>query len=225
MKKLLLSIFIASCSVLAVAQDFSVARLDTTFVGSKDVSDFGGKIGLINNTNSSLALKWKRIDNDKPTDWQTSVCDASNCYPYDVDSANFSLPVSGFNNLMNVHFYPYQTFGLATVKVKVENRNDPSNAYNLTFIGDARDTSATTGVFDNVIETVLFNYYNDQIQITTQKSIALSANIYNLTGQIVENKSGFGSNLVVSTSNLQEGIYLVEYTVGTTRIVEKVIVR
>lgn len=224
MKKYIFLIFICSSSVLGFSQSFQVADTDTIFYGLHTDVEFGGHINLINGSGSNLALKWKRTENNIPTDWKTSICDPGSCEPPEVDSSTFTLPSIGLSNFINIHFYPYNVEGIGTTKVRVENRNDASNFYVLSFVGDAR---TTTGIGDeDRVSTISMypNPTNGVLNIRTSSSETLAVTIYNAMGQMIKTYQGYG-NISKDLSFLDKGIYLVHVNNGTNNFTEKLLIK
>lgn len=224
MIRLILSTILIISYSFGFSQDFEVGNTDTTFYGEHTVSDFGGYINLINNTSGNLSLKWKRTENSLPTGWVTSICDPTSCKPPESDSSNFTLPKTGTSNYINVHFYPDNVQGLGTTKVRVENVNDPSNFYVMSFVGDAR---VATGIEDENFSTTVSLYPNPSngtLNISSSNDEMISVNVYNLIGEKVLSLQGV-NKISEDISSLQTGMYLVEVNNGTNSFTEKLLVK
>lgn len=207
---------------ISYSQSFSVETTDTSFTGLAIQYDFGGHINLSNLTGSDLPLKWERIENDLPNGWETSICDPGACRPPEADSSNFTLPVTGNSNYINIHFYPNDVEGLGTTRVKVENPNDPTEFYILTFIGDTRPLSTTEISLSSV--SVYPNPVNDKLNIDLSTDSQATISLYDMTGNLVSTVNG-QSNLSMDTSFLSSGIYLLEVKTDNDSFTQKVIIQ
>lgn len=49
---------------------------------------------LTNNSSSPIDLSWKRVTNDIPDLWETSVCDANLCYGSDQDEPTMTFTLA-----------------------------------------------------------------------------------------------------------------------------------
>ena len=223
MKKIILFTFALSTALLGQTQSFEAAATDASFKGVHTESDFGGNIGLVNNTAGTVALKWIRTENDLPTGWVTSICDPTSCKPPESDSSNFNLPRTGTSNYINIHFYPDGIEGIGTTKIRVEDPNDVSNYYILSFVGDAR---TTTGIneFSSSTISMFPNPSNGNLNINSSSTDLISVSVFNMIGEEVLQISG-NNKIQQDISDLKAGIYLVQVSNGDNKFTEKLIVR
>ena len=75
------------------------------------------------NNYSSTNLRFIRIQNTLSGQWTSAYCDCELCHDVATDSADFFIAV-GDSCVTSAHFYPSNSKGMGTLKVKVF---DPSN--------------------------------------------------------------------------------------------------
>lgn len=208
MKTLILQTFLLLVSVVSFAQNFSVGALDTTFYGYSTDVDFGGSISLKNNTLQTLSMKWIRIENTLPSNWESSVCDPNACYLTTKDSAAFSLPKVGFNNIINVHFYPNNTEGTGTTKVKVFQTSNRNAYVVLNFTGVAQGPSTSMEV-----EQEGFMVYptqtKDLVNVINITNEEIGIEIFDMTGRSAK-KQVILSSETIDISSFSAGIYFLK---------------
>lgn len=191
-------------------QNFSVEVPDTTLYGQASQSDFYGDINLYNNTSNSFSMRWVRIEESIPASWYTSVCDPVACRPPTMDSASFSLPVTGDNNI-NVHFYPENTPGIGYIRIKLYEVLNPTSTTILTYNGDASGAVSITEI--QKVEGIGQNFPNPFNNTTTIKWQLQTNNdaqiqILDASGRLVKNYSLEGNQgVVVINEHLPVGMY------------------
>ena len=84
--------------------------------------------GLIyNNIPDSVDVKWVRFEDIVPSGWYgTAVCDGKQCYVRSVSTSVFRMDANSFDNF-EVHFYPNDLTGNATVRLKAWVIGDSAN--------------------------------------------------------------------------------------------------
>jgi hypothetical protein len=223
MKRIVIISAVLLTSFFGYSQSFEVLNTDTAFYGSRQDSDFGGNIGLVNNTAGTVALKWIRTENDLPAGWVTSICDPTSCKPPESDSSNFNLPMTGASNYINIHFYPDGIEGIGTTKIRVEDPSDMSNYYVLSFVGDAR---SITGIneFSSSTISMFPNPSNGNLNINSSSTDLISVSVFNMIGEEVLQFSG-NIKIQQDISDLNTGIYLIQVGNGINKFTEKLVVR
>ena len=191
------------------SQNYTVTADSITYSGSAFESTFYNKIKINNNTSSLIIMRWVRVQQDMPGNWTSSVCDNVTCHPETTDSALFSLPPNS-NNSIFLHFYPANTPGIGTVKIRVYNTTNPSESALLTFIGDA--TSAGITEKGKMTMDIFPNPAKDKLIINVANNQkALNVGIFNALGQEVKsvNFMDVQKNITVNISELPDGYYFV----------------
>ena len=227
MKNRILPLILAAFGlVTANAQNFSVEVLDTTLSGPANETDFYGDINLTNNTSSALDMRWERINVALPGLWTTSVCDPQLCHPVSTDSADFSLPVFGIYNYINVHFFPNDVAGSGFIQVKVYELDFPQDYFILTFNGEATSgvgiSEATPGSI-----SVFPNPAKEQagLNINYDFNGAMDIQVANMFGAVMMKKSidnRYGQ-VFLDVSYLPNGMYFISFRSDDLEIVRRII--
>jgi hypothetical protein len=90
-------------------------------------------------------------------------------------------------------------------------------------IDDSFITSTLDNEFDNEI-TIYPNPANESLSISHKTIDALSIKILDLAGRILSTLTTSGTNMI-NTSNLDNGVYLVEITTGEKKSVKKIVIQ
>lgn len=217
----LLFTLLASLSIsFAYSQSFSVETNDTSFTGLAIQYDFGGYIDMNNLSGEAIDLKWERIENDLPSGWETSICDPTSCKPPEADSSEFSLPVSGVANHINIHFYPNNVEGIGTTRIRLEDPNNPQTFYILSFTGDTRPLGLESETLSSLV--MYPNPAQDFLYVKSSSNQSIQLELYNSTGQIIVSKVSIG-NSEINLSQLPKGIYLAKVISGSDSFSQKII--
>lgn len=203
----MLMMMLVACA--AYGQSFSVDQTTVTVYGSATASYFNKAIKVYNNTSGNLQLRWVRMQQIMPPSWRTSVCNEYYCFPMSTDSAMFTI-TPGDSDMVDMHFYPFDTPGSATIYVDLYVVNDPSERMTLTFNGNA-----PVGVEEQVLAgmNVYPNPVSDKVYIDAGKANAgLSVEVYDQLGQIVKRESfvGTGDHAELNVSDLSAGCYMMK---------------
>ncbi len=87
-----------------------------------------------NSTKDTIHLKWRKVLNQVPQDWEASVCDNGNCYTSLLDSGTMNPVLPGEYGLLLLHITPKKTQGTAIVKYVVWETSNPVKQDTLTYI-------------------------------------------------------------------------------------------
>jgi len=140
MKKLILTFCFGMLSFGLFAQIISISgdTIYTNGIASEfDIVAYGS---IRNTGNSTGYFRWVRITNSLSANWKNAICDVVTCYSDNTDSSDFSLNANEIGN-MDAHFYPDNSAGGGTTRVRVFEIGNPSNQTVITFIASANATS------------------------------------------------------------------------------------
>lgn len=182
MNKIFTLFLVIAAAATAYGQSFSVEQPSATAFGSYTANEFYTDIKVYNNTSSNLTIRWVRTQQLMPPTWRTSVCNDYYCFGMYDDSAAVTI-LPGDSDMVQMHFYPANTPGSATIPVKIYDVNNPSDSLNITFYGNA-----PVGI--NEARKISFNTYPnpaiDKLGISlSAPTKKLSVEIYNALGQQV----------------------------------------
>jgi hypothetical protein len=218
MKKIVSLLIVVTITLqLSIAQNFNFPRTSAYFEALPTVNDFGGYITLTNTSNPKidLEMKWERIENNLPSEWEASICDPEGCKTPLVDASVFTLPKEGDNHYINIHFYPYNTEGEGITKVKVYETADPDNFVVLTFTGKAQ---TPTSIEEFSTQSIGF-YPNPAQDVIYFKSIPNKpVQIIDITGKIIFQENTFNKN-AISLQNFNKGIYFLKIGTKTEKLI------
>jgi hypothetical protein len=118
MRKIFTLLVLATAAAAAFGQSFSVSQPSATANGSYMANEFYTHIKVYNNTASNVLVRWVRTQQIMPGTWRTSVCNDYYCFGMYTDSAAFTL-LPGDSDMVQMHFYPANTPGSATIPVRL----------------------------------------------------------------------------------------------------------
>lgn len=208
----------------SMAQNFTVLTDDTTFYGTATESDFYGQINLMNNAGNPLSMRWVRIEENLPLNWESSVCTPITCYPSNIDSSDYTMPINNSNNYINVHFYPNNQEGSGYIKIKVFETANPSQSYTMKFIGSTYPVGYEE---QNNVKLLSFhpNPVVNEIIIKgiSKDVIGPDVFIYDLSGkEMFRNKLSFAKSSI-DISSIPTGIYLLKLKTDQYELVKKIV--
>jgi|JI8StandDraft_1071087.scaffolds.fasta_scaffold73696_2 hypothetical protein len=204
MKKAIPAIFILF-SIFSNAQ--STFR-PAIVVVQKDCSE--ADIGVYNsfvNKFSSANLRFVRIQNTLSSNWTSAYCDCELCHSTTTDSAMFFIKI-GDSCTTSGHFYPLNTSGSGTIKIKVF---DPLNRVNFV-IGEytAYCSSAGFVFLDKEQLNVTPNPAASSLNIQFGSAEPYQICILSADGKLLLDEIADGLNHNFDISNLVPGIYTVK---------------
>lgn len=141
LKLLQIWLLLCLCTWVQLAQAQSAFSVDTTHVSANHPADapvFYPWIVLTNNTPSALPMICVKVQDQKPSAWETWLEDLDSAYTYVPDTSRFLLLTdTSLANYLIVSFHPNDVPGRASVVLKVYPEADPTDSLLLTFDGNA----------------------------------------------------------------------------------------
>ena len=224
MQRLITLLFLSFIAVTGFAQSFSVEQPSVTATGSHTANEFFTDIKIYNVTSSNLTIRWVRTQQIMPPTWRTSVCNDYYCFGMYDDSAAVTI-LPGDSDMVQMHFYPNNTPGSATIPVKLYDVNNPSDSTMITFY-------ANTPVSVNENAKIAFELYPnpaaDKLNITLSKpSKVLNVEIYNAIGQQVKSADLYDvqRNAQLNLSSLPAGYYFARIKASSGAVTVKKFVK
>ncbi|MEO5572815.1 MAG: T9SS type A sorting domain-containing protein [Bacteroidia bacterium] len=144
MKKIRQAVLIVAAwfaaTAISDAQSYSLSPNDT-IIAYGIMEDLETLIIQQNNiTTDTLQLKWKKVSESVPPNWDISVCDNQNCYTTLEDSGTMNPVNPNDYGFLLIHCTPHVNFGTAIIRYAVWNINFPNLKDTLTFIIHANPT-------------------------------------------------------------------------------------
>jgi hypothetical protein len=222
MKKIftiILSFYVSSL----FAQSFTAAKDTAMFSGRSTLEEINDRIVITNQTASVLTLRCIRTIVDMPTQWETSLCHQTICFPNATDSIDFTVPANGTNYLL-IHYYLHNTVGEGTVTLKVTEVNNPQNQRVLTYIGTGFTTLGLESNKKSNME-VFPNPVQDMVNIKLSPEIRGDYKIFNALGKCVMagDINGGSENYNIDFSAADSGIYFLTVNSSGNAITRKII--
>ncbi|MFM8448608.1 MAG: T9SS type A sorting domain-containing protein [Haliscomenobacter sp.] len=219
MKQIILLFFLFFGSYIASAQVLQIEPGEVKQTFRVNLSDPFINLELVatvrNMGKDTLKLKWVRKEIDKPSEWQTQVCDGVECYIPLVSSnidpqlglnAPFVLPPNGKADFI-FHLIPTQTAGTGKFAVDFFSMQKPDSLLaRMNF--EATVQNLTTSVKDRQLETaqVFPNPAIDYFMLNAIDGIDRMV-LYNALGVPVRTYlPAYGQRY--SLNNLPDGMYL-----------------
>jgi hypothetical protein len=173
---------------------------------------------LINNSSQDLLIYGRRLANNIPSDWGSSMC-IDVCYSTTTDSVTFVLPAFTTQDV-HVYFYTSSSIDTGHVRVGFRNLNNPAND---TFTNAFGITTGPVGIREFTNEKVLIypNPAISELNILNIQANHFTAEIYDATGKLFIREE---DNPVINISSLSAGIYFIKLRAGNSNIYQKVII-
>lgn len=221
MKKVILFALLIGTSLHAFGQ-ISLQGNDTIYVsGPSSEFELVAYANVLNLSENPVDLRWVRLSNVLSPGWTSTICDVNFCYPDNTDSANFTMGGSMTGNL-DAHFYLNGNTGEGTMRVRVFDVNNPSNALTITYIASATGLRAS-----NLLKNSLKVYpvpAQDFLTVeVTQPKRGATAEIYNMIGKRVQYFSLKTGKTQVNVGQLPKGQYILRVYNGNDVITKNFI--
>ena len=232
-KFILISILLFFITLNSFAQNFSVVVKDTVASGfvNEEIA-LGGNI--INQSNGNVSMTIRRVVNDIPENWTTSLCFAS-CAPPHLDAISETIPAQDTIEF-SIHFFTSSEPGIGRAVLIIEDQKRTSSS-TYSFIANTNPTTIDIEEKPSLSFKLLGNYPNPFNSATiirfeaADKINVLNFKVYSLLGKLVyeqefENLSP-GLNQIFYNGNdfedntLTSGIYVYQLSFSAKNGVKK----
>ncbi|MBK8473111.1 MAG: T9SS type A sorting domain-containing protein [Sphingobacteriales bacterium] len=214
MKQFLLTAILVVTSITAVwAQALVVqpANMPITIQGYYDENEIVAHATVLNNTGSTVSLKWQRTVNNLSQDWSALICDAETCWGPNTHTNTVVLP-AGQTSLMDCHFRPNDAPGVGNVTVKAWVVGDSAATVQTIEYECSALILGISEPYPRGTISVYPNPANNYTNITfSAYDQVRSIEIHNIIGNRVASYTIPASTetYYVNTEELQEGLYFV----------------
>lgn len=211
---LMLVFLLAISRVEAQVLDFTV---DSAFAsGFSNDYEIVTNSTLDNLTATDHNIVWRRIVNNLPAGWTSSVCDKNACWGYGTDSKTFLLPGNRGEKL-DVHFYPNNNTGNATVELIAYVQGDSANTVvRAIYKATAEQPASVLSVKKNLnIINIYPNPVKDIMMIKgLQEHQTYKLELYSILGTkinsyILSAGTAQGGIHEIDVSELPKGVYMI----------------
>ncbi len=217
-----LGLFLALTNI-AVSQSYSVTPNDTSEMTGMKEDLQSLMISQLNTSSDTIRLKWKKVSEVVPANWDATICDNAICYGSLVDSGQMTKTAPGATSFLLLHVTAHVNYGTAIVRYAVWDVTTPAQRDTLTFIVNV---TATAGIADaSDISTVMLypNPVNNTLQITSNLQTGFAYIVTDLSGREVQRGNALSSSFSLSTANFPQGSYLVTLSDNNTICTHKII--
>jgi len=221
MKRVLFTVFSIALTAALSAQMNIELSLDTAYAFGDPSEIHKAEITVTNTGPDAQDMTWKRVLNDIPAEWETSVCDPNLCWASFADTPGYGWNQPAGNE---VAFYvqfdgrnnpDLPVDGLGIVDILIYSIEDSAN-YNAkaVFIGDMQ---SSVGIYspamDNVFEAYPNPAHNNITVMASNSSNIREVRVVNLVGKmmVLQSWQSADGTMNLDLSSLPEGIYFVQF--------------
>ncbi len=206
------------------AQDFSVKKEKLSTSGAASKSKIATQNVVYNNTSKPITLIWKKNENI-PIEWSIEICDNTQCYGSDTDSAEFTLDAND-SGTITVDFIPNGKAASGTVDVYIYKKGGNYN----NGIKTVNTLETWTDAIDKLKNTAKFSMYPSPVRnyltIKFDKKGKHEIEIYNILGRRVMHREVNNANYMkISFASLKNGMYIVMHRDENNNVITKTISR
>jgi len=205
----------------AFAQTYSIIPNDTFKISGMMEDQQTLTISQLNTSNSTMTLKWEKISESVPANWEASVCDNKVCYVVLEDSGTMNPIAPNESGFLLLHIVGHVNFGTALIRYKVWDMNNPMLKDTLTYILTI-DKNTALAETDNRKTFIVFpNPAKGQINVESGFHKGFIYSFMNATGQEVCTGYSDQNSMVFSTENFPKGIYILKLSSNDDRVNNK----
>lgn len=214
---LLLALLFLAVTFSSNAQALTVSPINPSDSSADNTVELKVVSTVTNNTDSTMTLRWVRLNNNLPMSWESAVCDINTCWAPWIDSKTFTLG-SQQSSDFSITFYPNSVDGTAIIDLQLYSVYDSANV-NL--------TNTYTVMIDAALST--YSVWNDDIKVfpnpateyiqLTDNGTATNMVIYNIVGRQVKTYKLQNTGTRYNVKNLPSGMYIVRLTDKNNRVV------
>ncbi|UPT68041.1 MAG: T9SS type A sorting domain-containing protein [Sphingobacteriales bacterium JAD_PAG50586_3] len=223
-KQIVLSVaaFIVATDI-AFAQTYALTPNDTVEINGvmEDLQTLS--IQQVNNSSDNIILKWQKVSESVPQNWEAAVCDNAICYTSLIAGGTMNPVLPTEYGFVLLHITPHVNYGTAIVRYSVWDEANPAIKDTLTFILTVDGTSSVQE--DNKPQIKLFpNPASDIITIT---NLALGSHymVYDGNGKTVLSGNNSTGILSFPCKGFANGTYTISITHKGTATTKKFIIQ
>ncbi len=153
----------------------------------------------------TIQLKWSKINESVPANWDVNVCDNSTCYPNLVDSGTMLPIFPGDYGLLLIHCTPHIQPGIATIQYAVWDTVNPAIIDTLTYM----ITAVATGIPETTSARITFSLTGNELSINGNIESYKKLKIFDLNGKIVV-ESAILDNNVFKLPYIHSAAYIIQ---------------
>lgn len=203
-----------------IAQNLSVEPAENNI---DTLLDFANGMGfdivihanMVNNSEEAIDVRWVRIVEDIPDGWGSAVCDNTQCWSPQVNSnvnpdSAPNVPIMlapGEEGILDVHVYPAERPGIATLTVELYDNADFDNIVSSgTFVFNVEDESVNVSELEKAAIKVFPNPTTDYFELENADFVNEIV-VHNIIGRQVKSFFAY-PNKKYDLTDLPNGMYL-----------------
>lgn len=201
----------------AQAQSFTFQSGDTVYVTTG--TTYTAHNNVINNGSTPLKIQWKVIANTLPTDWNATlgICDNMMCYSgsdiavgVQQESLDYAVGTTPGDFHITGDLTGTTSAGPGVVRVRVNNKNIPTDTAILTFILN-KPTASVLPTAKSVDAVQLYpNPATSSVNVVFDDAADVKTlAIYNIIGKQMSIYRAGGNSANMSVENMPAGVYFV----------------
>lgn len=164
-------------------------------------------IQQVNTTSDTIILKWEKVSESIPTDWEASVCDNFNCNTSLVDSGTMSPIIPGEYGLILLHITSHINYGTAVIRYAVWDITNPVLRDTLTYILTVVNPSSVDEMESKTAFNIFPNPANENIYIQSNRQLDFAFLITDILGNEITKGISNTANIDIPTRDLPNGFY------------------
>lgn len=168
-----------------------------------------------NMTNDTLWLKWQKVSEVVPLNWEASVCDNFTCNTTLTDSGIMNPVLPDEYGFLLIHLTPHVNYGTAIIRYEVWDYANPNIRDTLTFMVTVSNPAGIEQAANQERILVFPNPANESINIATNTSEEFNLSIKNMIGNAIFAPQYFSNQKTVDITFLPRGVYILTLTSGS----------
>lgn len=170
---------------------------------------------LVNNSADHVTIEVRRLQENIPVDWGTSICTDFTCYPQAVDSAEVTI-APGDTSSYIMYFYTGPNSDYGNVRMGFRNINDFSNSYLQMFECTTDSSLVSVGeAIEQLAQLQLYpNPAGEMVQVETTGLFAsgskLEVTLFDMNGRMERQEQFIQTpTITIHREGLPSGLYFV----------------
>lgn len=208
-KNIILSVAaILAATDFSFSQSYSITPNDTfqTVGFMEDLETL--TISQLNVSSDSIYLKWEKVSESVPADWESTVCDNRVCYTNLMDSGFMNPVIPTETGFLLLHITAHVNYGTAIIRYAVWDVATPSARDTVTFIMTVNAPSAISETDNKNSFTLFPNPASDLINIQFSDNEAHTISVLNSLGEKIHSVVS-SQYSILNTQYFSNGIYTI----------------
>jgi hypothetical protein len=192
---------------ISSAQTYSLIPNDTILItgAMEDLETL--TISQLNISTDTITLKWKKLSESVPSNWESAICDNQICYTSLVGDGTMNPVIPGDKGFLLLHLTPHVSYGTAVVRYSVWDIEYPALQDTLTFILTVNNPSGISEAGNKNAFRIFPNPVKGNINIHSTLKEGFQYIINDISGKQIQAGISKANLISVSTENFTDGVY------------------